>query len=359
MIKSMRRPAPFIQRRHLAAVLVAAFFTLASTAPAFAKAPITLRAAADHTVQIGTAIGLPQLDNDPTYRALAGSQFNSVTPENAMKWDAIEPQRGVYTYAAADEIVAFARAHDQQVHGHTLVWHNQLPSWLTGGTFTAAELRVILRQHIISEVSHFRGKIYAWDVVNEPFNEDGTYRQTMWFQALGPSYIADALRWAHQADPQAKLYINDYNIEGINPKSTAMYNLVKSLRAQGVPVSGVGIQGHLGTQYGFPGDIAQNIQRFTHRLGVQVGITELDVRSILPVDATKLATQTDYYNRVVEACLADARCVNITVWGFTDKYSWVPSVFAGQGAADIYDENYVAKPAYFAILRDLLAARGH
>src|SRR5512133_4163316 len=163
---------------------------------------------------IGTAVADDPLRNDPTYTRVLAREFNSVTPENAMKWESVESQRGVLDFSAADRLVAHARAHRQIVRGHTLVWHSQLPAWLTSGTFTNDELEAILHKHITDEVSHFRGRIYAWDVVNEAFDEDGTLRDTIWLRQLGPGYIAKASRWAHQADPHAKLYYNDYNLEG-------------------------------------------------------------------------------------------------------------------------------------------------
>lgn len=339
----------------LAVGLVSAALLIGAAVPAAVAdgGPTTLRTASRNLL-IGTAVGLPQLDTDPTYSQILATQFDSVTPENAMKWDTTEPQQGVFNFAPADHIVAFAREHGQRVRGHTLVWHSQLPSWVTSGNWTPDQLRDILRQHIMVEAGHFKGQVYAWDVVNEVFDDSANLRNTIWLEKLGPSYIADAFRWAHEAAPNAQLYINDYNIEGINAKSTATYNLVKQLRSEGVPITGVGIQGHLGIQYGFPGDIQQNIQRFVD-LGVQVAITELDVRMVLPVTPEKLDLQASYYSRVVNACLAVKGCVGVTVWGFTDKYSWVPGVFAGQGAAALYDEYYNPKPAYWAVLADLAA----
>jgi endo-1,4-beta-xylanase len=316
----------------------------------------TLRQLAAHTgLRVGTAVNTDALGNDPIYRAAVADQFNTVTPENVMKWEVVEPQRGVNDFTAADTLVDFARAHGQKVRGHTLVWHNQLPSWLTSGTWTPAELRAILRQHILTEAGHFRGRIWAWDVVNEAFNDDGTMRDTLWLQELGPGYIADAFRWAHQADPKALLFYNDYNIEGVNAKSDAVYNLVRDLQAQGVPINGVGLQSHFGTQYGFPGDVPANMARFA-RLGLDTAVTEADVRSILPMDSAKLQAQSAGYSLLLESCLLQRRCISFTVWGFTDKYQWVPGVFAGQGSAALYDENYVAKPAYDALRRILALA---
>ncbi len=187
--------------------------------PAQAHHPRGLRDLAQRPL-IGTAVNTDLLDSDPTYTAILDREFNSVTPENAMKWESVEAQRGVLDFSAADRLVAHARAHHQIVRGHTLVWHSQLPAWLTSGTFTNDELEAILHKHITDEVSHFRGRIYAWDVVNEAFNEDGTLRDTIWLRQLGPAYIAKAFRWAHQADPHAKLYYNDYNLEAIGPRAT-------------------------------------------------------------------------------------------------------------------------------------------
>jgi endo-1,4-beta-xylanase len=305
---------------------------------------------------IGTAVDMSALANDPTYKAAIEREFNIVTPENVMKWETVEPQEGVTDFSQGDALVRFARANHQLVRGHTLVWHSQLPAWLTSGTFTPAELRDILRRHIFEEAGHFRGRIYAWDVVNEAFNEDGTLRQTIWLNALGPGYIADAFRWAHQADPHAKLYYNDFNLESIGPKSDAALALVEQLKAEHVPIDGVGFQGHLSIEFPYPDTFGANLQRFA-AAGVDVAITEGDVRMVLPVTPEKLATQATYFGNMMRGCVAVRRCVSFTLWGFTDKYSWVPGFFTGEGAATPLDESFQPKPAYFA-LRDALARRG-
>jgi endo-1,4-beta-xylanase len=311
-------------------------------------------------VRIGTAVDVTALTDDAAYRRTTAREFDSVTAENVMKWESVEPQRGTYDWSKADDLVSFARAHGQAVRGHTLVWHNQLPGWLTSGvadgSIDATQLRAILHDHITTEVKHFKGKIYQWDVVNEVFNDDGSLRDSIWLQQLGPSYIADAFRWAHAAEPKAKLFLNDYNVEGINAKSTAYYELAGRLRAEGVPVQGFGIQGHLGIQYGFPGDVADNVARFAG-LGMQTAFTEVDVRMVLPADAEKLARQADYFRGLLDACLSTRSCKSFTVWGYTDKYSWVPGVFTGQGAATLMDENFVTKPAYAAVGEGLAAGR--
>ncbi|OKK04955.1 endo-1,4-beta-xylanase [Streptomyces sp. CB03234] len=318
---------------------------LPSTAHA-ADTPLRDLAAAKG-IHIGNAVAGYKLSGNAQYAAIAGAQFSSLTPENAMKWSSVEPTRGSYDWAEADQIVAFAQEHGQQVRGHTLVWHSQNPGWLTNGGFSAAELRAILERHIATEAGRYRGKIAAWDVVNEMFNEDGTYRPSLWYNAMGPGYVADALRWARQADPGAKLYLNDYNVEGLNAKSDALYNLVRSLKAQGAPIDGVGLQAHfiLGQ---VPSTLQANIQRFAD-LGVDVAITELDVRMQLPATDAKLTQQAADYSAVVKACLAVSRCVGITGWDISDADSWVPDVFPGYGAATMYDANYRPKPAYYAV----------
>jgi endo-1,4-beta-xylanase len=338
-----------------AILVVLGLLIAASTASAHGGRHSGLRDLAKRPL-VGTAVDTTALANDADYRGAIAREFNSVTPENVMKWETVEPQQGVTDYTAADALLGFARANRQIVRGHTLVWHSQLPSWLTSGTFTNEQLEAILRRHIFEEAGHFRGRMYAWDVVNEAFNEDGTLRDTIWLRALGPDYIAKAFRWAHEADPHAKLYYNDYNLESIGPKSDAALALVGQLKAQGVPIDGVGFQGHLGIQYPYPDTFGENLERFA-AAGVDVAITEADVRLILPVTPEKLATQATYFGNMMRSCVAVRRCVSFTLWGFTDRYSWVPGFFAGEGAATPFDESLRPKPAYFA-LRDALLRRG-
>ena len=196
-------------------------------------------------------------------------------------------------------------------------------------------------------MTHFKGKIYAWDVVNEVFEENGQLRNSLWSRNFGEGFIAEAFRTARSADPSAKLYINDYNVEGMNAKSDGLYNLVKKLKGQGVPIDGVGFQAHFMTS-GVPGNLQANLQRFAD-LGVDVAITELDIRMQMPPTQAKREQQAKDYAHVFSVCEAVQRCVGVTVWGFTDKYSWVPSVFGGQGDACLWDTQYIAKPAVSAV----------
>jgi endo-1,4-beta-xylanase len=325
----------------------------------------TLRQLAKPTgVRVGTAVDASALANDATYSKAVASQFNTVTPENAMKWQVVEPERGKLDFTDADKLVAFAKAHNQKVRGHTLVWHSQLPTWLeTGlsdGSIGKTEARRILKQHIATEMGHFKGDIWAWDVVNEAFEDDGsgTLRaESPWLKVLGPGYIADAFRWAHKADPKAILFYNDYNIEGVNPKSDAVYKLVKELRSEGVPIQAVGVQGHLSTNYPLPEDMQANLHRFG-KLGLKTAVTEADVRIELPADAAEVQAQSNGYSYMLQSCLLERSCISFTVWGFTDKYSWIPGVFPTEGQANLYDENFQPKPAYEAVQRDLKLAKG-
>ncbi|WP_345763509.1 endo-1,4-beta-xylanase [Diaminobutyricibacter sp. McL0608] len=358
-------------RRRSALITTAALgasVVLFSQAAAFAGQPShhnpappsdSLRAlAAPVGLRIGTAVNTDQLASNPAYTAILNSQFSSVTPENVMKWDAVEPTQGTYNWAPADALVASAKANGQLVRGHTLVWHSQLPAWLTqeASSLSADQLRALLKKHITDEVTHFKGKIWQWDVVNEAFNDDGTLRDTIWLQKLGSGYIADAFRWAHAADPKAKLFYNDYNIEYTGPKSNAVYALVSQLKSQGVPIDGVGFQTHLDTQYGLP-DLENNLQRFA-KLGLNVAETEVDVRTTLPVTSLEQNAQVAGYTSTLQACLAVKQCISYTVWGFGDAYSWVPSVFAGEGAADIYDADLQPKAEYTALQQTLALATG-
>ncbi|MBO0885099.1 MAG: endo-1,4-beta-xylanase, partial [Mycobacterium sp.] len=273
------------------ATMVAMSFAATVDLPAHA-ATATLRALAEAKVRyFGTALTLGDL-NAGTETTIAGTQFDMVTPGNEMKWDTTEPSNGTFNFGPGDQIVSFAVAHGMRVRGHNLVWHSQLPSWVS--SLPANQVQGVMETHITTEVSHYRGKIYAWDVVNEPFNDNGTLRQDAFSNAMGSGYIADALRTAHAADPGAKLYLNDFNIEGENAKSNAMFTLAQQLLAQGVPLSGIGFESHfiLGQ---VPSDMQANLQRFAN-LGLDVAVTELDDRIQLPATAANLQQQASDFS---------------------------------------------------------------
>ncbi|GLB40266.1 putative candidate xylanase, Glycoside hydrolase family 10 [Lyophyllum shimeji] len=303
----------------------------------------------------GSATDNPELTDTAYVAELSNTKdFNQITPGNSMKWDATEPSRGTFTFSGGDAVVALAKKNGQLVRGHNCVWHNQLPSWVTSGNFDNATLTSIVQTHCSTVVGHYKGQIckysppHSWDVINEPFNDDGTWRSDVFYNTMGSSYVAVALRAARAADPAAKLYINDYNIEGTGAKSTAMVNLVKSLKASGVPIDGIGVQAHLIVGQ-VPSTLQANLEQFT-ALGVEVAITELDIRMTLPETAALRQQQKQDYQSVIAACKAVAGCVGVTIWDYTDKYSWVPGTFSGQGAACPWDANLVKKPAYDGIV---------
>ena len=298
---------------------------------------------------IGAAVAVAPLRNDSQYAEVLARECNILTPENAMKWDHIEPARNAWSWKDADEIVRFAEQHGMKVRGHTLVWHQQLPQWVKNGTFSREELIEVMRQHIREVAGHYRGKVVAWDVVNEAVaDKGGKLRDSVFLRVIGPAYVGMAFRFAREADPEAKLFYNDYGAEGLNEKSDAVYELVKKLKEQGVPIDGVGLQMHL-NEAGINKDkLKQNIRRL-QALGLEVSITELDVRLQPPITEDKLQKQAHTYREVCDALLQVQREPVIVTWGITDRYSWIPGFVNGFGFALPYDEKLTAKPAYFAI----------
>lgn len=348
-------------RRLLALPVLAAALLLAATGcdsggdgPGTTPPDTTLAAlAAEHDVLFGSAFDANFSTLEAEYQRILGSQFAVVTPGNSMKWDATQPSRTTFRYTNADAQVAYAEGRGMKIRGHTLVWHSQLPFWLTSGNWTKQQLLDILREHIQAVVTRYKGRVYAWDVVNEPFEENGTLRNSIFHRIIGPEYIALAFQWAHEADPDAKLYLNEYNAEGLGAKSNGVYALAQQLVAAGVPIDGIGMQMHVtDTFYPSAGDLGANMRRIGD-LGLDVDITEMDVRLRLPATQSALATQASIYRSILTTCLAASNCKAFTIWDFSDAHSWIPSTFPGFGAALIFDEDYEPKPAYWAI-RDAL-----
>jgi endo-1,4-beta-xylanase len=316
---------------------------------------------------IGTAVRPAHL-SESAYASTLAREFNMLEPEDVLKWEVVHPEPQSFDFSQADRIVDFATRHGMKVRGHTLVWHQQNPKWLTEGKYSSGELAQILEKHIKTVVGHYRGKIFAWDVVNEAFDElhVGELRSTIWrdlpgigLAGNGSSYIERCFRWTHEADPQALLFYNEAGAEVVNPKSDAIYAMVRDFQQRGVPIDGVGFQMHIENLRSDVASVSANIKRFT-ALGVQVHITEMDVA--LPVDASgsprpeDLQRQADIYREVATACLSHPGCAAIQTWGFTDKYSWIGwHSKKTQGAALPFDRNYGTKPAYQE-LRDVLAA---
>ena len=313
------------------------------------------------SVQLGTAVRVEPLQDDELYRQTLRSEFEVLTPEDAMKMDAVRPSRELYDFHDADAIVNFAEASDMQVRGHTLVWHEALPDWLEEGNFSRDELRAILREHITTVVEHYRGRVVAWDVVNEAVNDDGTLRDSIWLRGIGPEYIEMAFRWAHEADPQAELFYNDYGGEGLGRKSDAIYTLARDLKERNVPIHGVGLQMHVSVvKHPDPQDVSENMARLAN-LGLEVDITEMDVQlqDGAGTMEEKLATQAHVYGDMAGVCRRSSACKQFITWGFTDRYSWIRESTNEQDMPLLFDESYQPKPAYQAVKEALAMNTRH
>lgn len=304
---------------------------------------------------VGTAV-TQQGTNDLEYVRVSSSEFNQIQPENEMKWTSLHPAEGRFSFAAADQLVNLGLSNRQAVRGHVLVGEAPAPAWLTQRQFSGSQFFDVVEQHIKNVVGRYAGKVYAWDVVNEAFEPTGALRNSVWFGGKGMPLIEQAFRWAHQADPRALLFYNDTAAEVINPQSDAIYAMAKEFLARGVPLHGIGFQMHLDAS-GVPLDrLEANLKRFAD-LGLQIQITELDVALKLGPDgkleANALAQQAAVYHGVVSTCLKFKACSAVQVWGFTDKYSWIPTFFPGNGAALPFDASYRVKPAYYSLLKAL------
>ncbi len=327
----------------------------------------SLREAADPAFRIGAAVhgsehhkdAMP-LVHEQRYRDVLAAEFSSLTPENQLKWSWLRPAPGEYDFAASDAIVEFAQQHGQHVRGHTLFWHNQNPQWLIDGTYSDEELRTQLREHVQTVVSRYAGRIQQWDVVNEIIDDDGTLRteRNLWIAQLGPQIIDDVFHWAHEADPTAVLFGNDYSVEKIGTKSDAWYDLCQGLLQRGVPIHGFGLQAHLDLAHDHPDDLQENLQRFAD-LGLRTAITELDIRGQVDADGklsdADTAEQARRYGLVVDAARQTPGCDSFTFWGVRDEQSWIPQAFPGTGAALLFNGDFEPKPAH-AVVRESLSS---
>ena len=331
---------------------------------------------------IGAALNRAQVfEKDSLSSNIVKTHFNTISPENALKWGPVHPEPGRYDFKVADRYVTFGESNRMVIIGHTLVWHNQTPDWVfkdaKGNLVTRDELLGRLREHIQTVVGRYKGKIKGWDVVNEALNEDGTLRRTMWLKIVGEDYIAKAFQYAHEADPDAELYYNDYSLEN-EPKLKGAVALIRKLKAQGIPVKGVGLQSHNNLTFPTLGQLDHAISEFA-KLGVRVNITELDV-SVLPepkgfagaeVTVTfetkkELDPYTSGLPDAVQQALAKrygelfsvflkhrTEIDRITFWNVTDGNSWLNN-FPVRGRTNyplLFDRNGKTKPAFDAVIR--------
>jgi len=292
------------------------------------------------------------------YNTTLGQQYSIITPENSMKWGATEPQRGQFDFSQGDIVATSARVHKQKIRGHNLCWGVYNPSWLENGNFSPDEKKSILETHIKAVVGHYNNVagdlMYSWDVVNEAVSDqtgsgNATLKHNVWYPAV-PNYIDLAFQYARQAAPNLKLFYNDYSAEGMNAKSDAVYNLVKSMKQRGIPIDGVGLQMHVGENYyPKPSDVQANIKRLAD-LGLEVHITEMDVKlNGQGSEQQKLQDQANIYVDMLKACLTSDKCKSFETWGVTDKYTWLGSNLKPLE----FDENYQPKPCFTALANAL------
>src|ERR1700722_7241579 len=359
---------------------VALMFLIAPCAAAKVDVP-TLKQTFKGVFVVGAAINeMPISGQDQRGDALIASQFNSTSPENVLKWERVHPELGRYDFDLADKYVAFGQEHHMFIVGHTLVWHSQVPVWVfqddNGNMLGRDALLARLKDHIDTVVGRYKGKIQSWDVINEVLNEDGTLRQSLWYKIIGPDYIEKAFQYAHEADPQAQLFYNDYNLEN-EPKRNGAIALVKKLKSEGIPISGVGIQGHDHLDWPTADQEDATISAFA-ALGVKVAITELDI-SVLPnagaqptadisLKVKQNASLNPYVNglpdsvqQALAARYADLFRVyvkhrdtveRVTAWGVTDGDSWLND-WPVQGRTNyplLFDRSGQPKLAYNAVI---------
>ncbi|KAA8911303.1 endo-1,4-beta-xylanase A precursor [Sphaerosporella brunnea] len=277
---------------------------------------------------------------------LIKAEFGQLTPENSMKWDTVEASQGNFDFQGADVLVDFAQQNGKIVRGHTLVWHSQLPQWVSNIN-SATTLTSVIQNHISQLVGRYKGKIYAWDVVNEVLDDSGNMRSDVFYNLLGENFIDIAFAAAKAADPDALLCINDYNLDGPGAKIDSLIALVGRLKSRGVPIDCIGSQSHL--ILGQVGNVASALRRLANT-GLKVMITELDIRIPKPVSQSQLNQQQQDYQTVVSACTALSPCIGVTVWGVSDKDSWVDSTFPSYDDPLLWDGNFNKKPAYYGAL---------
>ena len=344
------------------------------------RATATLKDTFKDGFYVGVAINSRQITGaDSQGDALIVQQFDSITPENVMKWAIIHPRPDVYDFSLADKYVEFGQQHHMFIVGHNLCWHSQTPAWVfkdeKGNPLTREALLERLHDHIRTVVGRYKGKVQSWDVVNEALNEDGTMRQSQWQKIIGDDYVVKAFQWAHEADPAAQLIYNDYNLE--NPaKRRGAIELVKKLKAAGVPIAVVGNQAHLRLSEGTVGDEETAIEELS-AAGVKVAFTELDIDVLpsawghtadvgvkiqedpklnpyangLPDDVQQQLTKR--YADLFAVFWKHRDVVNrVTLWGTTDKASWLNNwpVRGRTSYPLLFDREGKPKPAFYAVL---------
>lgn len=364
-------------------IVVCATFVISALQPVYAeKNETSLRVAFSPHFLVGAALSRKQITGgDPAAIQLAIKQFNTLTPENVMKWEKIEPLENQFDWEGGDALVELAETHGIEVAGHVLVWHQQTPDWVfqdaSGNPASRELLLARMENHINAVVGRYKGRVQSWEVVNEALNEDGSLRQTPWLEIIGEDYIEKAFEFAHAADPEAKLYYNDYNM--FKPdKAAGARNLIAALKEKGMAVHGVGMQGHYGLDN--PKDLREfdSAIRSFGRMGLEVYITEMDV-SVLPfppeeewgadisinlelseqynpyangLPADIQQQQARHYAKLFQILVANRATVSrVTFWGITDAHSWKNN-WPMQGRTDyplLFDRDHNPKPVFYKV----------
>jgi endo-1,4-beta-xylanase len=359
---------------------------LTSSLWAAEQAPMTLKDAFKGSFLIGAALNPDDFtESDARAAALIKAQFDSISPENVLKWEKVHPGPDRYDFDLPDKYVAFGEKNHMFTVGHTLVWHHQTPKWVfedaKGNPVDRETLLKRMREHIQTVVGRYKGRVNGWDVVNEAVNDDGTLRQTLWLKIIGADYIAKAFEFAHEADPKAELYYNDYSLEN-EAKRNGAVELIEKLRAQGVPVTGVGLQGHYRIDWPSVDQLDATIAAFA-KLGVKVMITELDVDVLPPAmqySGADISANVELQPRLnpytnglpdsVQQTLAKryadlfgvflkhrGALTRVTFWGVTDASSWLNN-WPVRGRTNyplLFGRDGRPKPAFDAVIK---AARG-
>lgn len=276
-----------------------------------------------------------------------------------MKWGALRPDSERFDFAQADELISFAKKHRMRVRGHTLLWPGADPSWVRDKVTSCELARAVLRQHIEAVVTRYAGDIDEWDVANEVLDARGKLKtdESPFLKQCGEAILADAFRWTAELAPQATLFFNDFSMEDDNARVRGYAELITRLRSAGVPVGGMGLETHLRVRDGIPVGLRSVLRGFDG-MGIKTALTEVDVRIDLNDQSeSQKELQSQIFASVAQACRVTVSCTGVTLWGFTDKYSWVEKSLKGQGAATVRDSEYNPKPAYFGLQSGLAAAR--
>jgi endo-1,4-beta-xylanase len=365
---------------------------LMAALPIPALAQTSLKDAFKNHFRIGAALNPGHFrETDAFGSALVKQHFNSITPENDMKWERIHPRPDAgmagYNFEAADKFVEFGEKNGMFIVGHCLIWHSQVPRWVfqdgEGKPISREALLQRMREHILTVVGRYKGRVHGWDVVNEALNEDGTLRQSQWLNILGEDYLARAFEYAREADPNAELYYNDYNLD-YEAKCKGAVELVKKLKQQGLKVTAIGTQGHHKMDRPTGQQIDDSLKAFKE-LGVKVAVTELDV-DLLPAvtrqptaDVSVRAQATAESNPYVAGLPEDMQkalanryaeifsvllkhkdvVTRVTFWGVTDRYSWLNN-FPAPGRTNyplLFDRDGKPKPAFESVMREANTVR--